>query len=237
MRSTPLAILSLFVVLALPVSAQEVWDRESQSWSQKDVEKLLNRSHWARRVPTKKVEVKNEDKSTVPGGSTTRFERNIQEDDFVIVWWWSARTTRRAFLRLYEFSGAKVSQEEVQQFAESPITEPTISMMGGGPMIAVAGKLSPEELKKGAWLESSRIKGRVFPVDVKVIEDANGTPERILFTFPESVNGQPLVAREDKNILFRWRLPKDPKQTVGTAEQFEASFDPRKMVARGAADF
>ncbi len=240
----PAKLFAVLFVCALCAFASEPWDdKEPKSWSQKDVEKILNKSPWAKRVATKKEYVKsqaqegdtNRDRARM---QTTRYDRgDLVEDDFVIAWWWSSKTVRRAFLRLYEFHGAQVTPEQVQEFAESPIPAPTISIMEGGQMVAIAGKLPEDQLKKSAWLESKRFEEPIFPVEVKVINDGNGTPERILFTFPEKVGDQPVVNAEDKRILFRWRLPKQAGQDPSDAQQFEASFEPNKMHSNKVADF
>ncbi len=231
-------LIAVVLACALCAFAGEPWDdKEPRSWSQKDVEKILNRSPWAKRVATKKEYVKSENKSNVVRSTTQNDRGDLVEDDFVIAWWWSSKTVRRAFLRLYEFHGAQVTPEQVQEFAESPIPAPTISIMEGGQMVAIAGKLPEDQLKKNAWLESKRFEEPIFPVEVKVITDGNGTPERIVFTFPEKVGDQPVVNAEDKRILFRWRLPKQAGQDPADAQQFEASFEPNKMQSNKAADF
>ncbi|MCI0536893.1 MAG: hypothetical protein L0Z50_16890, partial [Verrucomicrobiales bacterium] len=136
----PARLVAVVVVCALCAFAGEPWDdKEPKSWSQKDVEKILNKSPWAKRVPTKREYVKSENKSNVVRSTTQNDRGDLVEDDFVIAWWWSSKTVRRAFLRLYEFHGAQVTPEQVQEFAESPIPAPTISIMEGGQMVAIAG--------------------------------------------------------------------------------------------------
>lgn len=230
-------LVSALLVCALCAYAGEPWDdKEPKSWSGKDVERILNRSPWAKRVPTKLEYVKPADKRGER--STQTFDRGEpREDDFVIAWWWSSHTVRRAFLRLYELQGAKVDPGQAKEFAEADIATPTVSIMGGGTMVAVSGKLPPEELAKLVWLESKRHKERIYPVEVKVVNDPNGKPERILFAFPEKVGDAPVVSAEDKRILFRWKLPKIAGQEPERAEQFEASFEPHKMTVNKQADF
>jgi hypothetical protein len=169
-------------------------------------------------------------------GTVQHDRGELREDDFVIAWWWSSHTVRRAFLRLYELGGAKVDPEQAKEFAEADIAAPTVSIMGGGTMVAVAGKLPPDELVKLVWLETKRHKERIYPVEVKVVDDSNGKPERILFAFPEKVGDTSVVSAEDKRILFRWRLPKTVGQKPEAAEQFEASFEPNKMTVNKQAD-
>lgn len=218
------------------VWAEDLWNKESGAWSKKDAEQILGGSPWGRRIPTKVDYVKQEDSSAQPN-TVDKFDRGVQkEGDFARVWWWSARTPRRAFMRIYELSGGKAGKEQMEQFTESKAKAYLISISEGGPMVAVSGKLSPDELKKAAWLQSPRFEHKIECEAVEVVM-AGGRPDRIVFQFPHEVDGKPVMTSEDKRILFRWRLPKSTKETIHDAQQFEVAFEPKKMVARGEADY
>lgn len=219
--------------------ADDLWDAETKAWERKDADKILNNSPWGKRIPTKVQYAQEKDKAKVsgPGGNSSAFERgDLREDDFAMVWWWSARTPRRAFMRIYELSGGKVSKESAEQFTETKAEAYLVSVMGGGAMVAVSGKLSVEELKKAAWLHSPRLDRKIEPENVEVVM-AGGKPDRILFMFPKEVDGKPLITAEDKRLLFRFKLPKSPREKLVDAQQFETAFEPPKMVARGEADY
>lgn len=220
--------------------AQELWDKEAASWSRKDADRILASSPWGQKMATKTEYVKAKDKQEGrgPGNSSGgAFERgDLMEDDFAMVWWWSARTPRRAYLRIYELSGGKVSKEQAEQFCETKATAHLVSITGGGSMVAVSGRLEPAQLKRAAWLQSPRLDRKVEAEDVEVVM-AGGKPDRILFKFPMEVDGKPLITAEDKRILFRWKLPKSPKEKLEDAKQFEVAFEPKKMLARGEADY
>lgn len=227
---------ALFVSLA---AADEPWmSKASKDWSKEDTEKILNDSPWGRRIGTAVEYTTEKDKSTGGKKTVSDTDRGEQrETDFALVLWWSARTTRRAFLRMFELGGNSVSQEQAQKFAENPMPQFVVSVIGGGKMVEVSSKLEENELKKAAWLESPRIKKHIDPVDVIVVKDGNGRAERINFVFARETDGQPTVTAEDKKIIFKWRLPKTPSETVEKAKQFQVQFLPSKMTASGAADF
>lgn len=232
---------AMLLVCALCVFAGDPWDdKEPKSWSEKDVDKILYSSPWGKKVPTKVEEVKSEDKRNEVR-STQTFERGARrETDIVVAWWWSSKTVRRAFLRLYELKGGQVDPAQAREFAETDI-EPTVSLMGSdkgsATLLAMWGKLSPEDLKQNAWLDLGRFKEPIYPTDVRIVEDSKGNAERILFVFPETVGDQPVVTADDKRILFRWRLPKKKDQKPEDSERYEASFEPKKMQVQKAADF
>jgi hypothetical protein len=235
--------------VALAYAAGDPWDAETAAWKAEDVERILNNSPWAKRVPTRIDYVKEDDKSAGGQSSVNKYDRgDMKQGDIVNVVWWSARTPRRAFIRGAQLSGSQFTPEQVQQFAESPRDNYVVVMWGGGAMVGVSGKLPKEILLKGAWLESPRLKKKIQPEDVEVVNDAKGRPERLVFVFPKQVEGQALINPDEKRLLFRWKLPKALKQpankaepkvleeALSKAEQFEAAFEPRKMIARGEQD-
>ncbi len=236
MKTLRIVCVCLFVAASL-AWADDIWDKESKSWERKDADRILSNSPWGRKVATRMETVKDEkQRNSGEGENVNQFDREQRETDFANVWWWSAHTTRRAFLRIYELSGGKVSKESADEFAETKAEAYLVSVMGGGTMIAVSGRLEPEELKKTAWLHSLRLDKDVPAENVQVVM-AGGKPDRILYMFPKEVDGKPLITDDDKRILFRFKLPKSPKEKLSDAKQFEATFEPKKMVARGEADF
>ena len=217
--------------------AEDLWDKESKAWERKDADKILNSSPWGKKIPTNVSWVKDENKQVERSSRVNDNDRgDIKEGDYAMVWWWSARTPRRAFMRIYELSGGKVSKESADEFSETKAEAYLVSVMGGGQMVSVSGKLEPEELKKAAWLHSPRLDRKIEPAQVQVVM-AGGKPDRILFMFPKEVDGKPLITDEDKRVLFRFKLPKSAKEGIDDAKQFEAAFEPKKMIARGEADY
>ena len=228
------------LLAAAPTSAGGQGEpKEYRKWSQKDAEKYLNDSPWAKRVGTKiEYEKAGSDKQQDTGAYRTGMERGeMRESEHATVVWWSARTPRRAFLRLAELSGAQITDEQAEQFAEREMQHFAVTVWGGGNMVRLSAGLSEEDLKKAAWLDHPRLKRRIAPVDVEVVKDPQGKPDRIRFGFPREVDGQPTVLPTDKRLVFKWRLPKDPKETLENAKQFEVIFNPEKMKSGKTPDF
>lgn len=219
------------------VCADDLWNKETASWSKKDAENILNDSPWGRRVATKFEYVK-QDGSGAHKDTVGKFDRGDERGgDHAMVWWWSARTARRAFMRMFELSGGQVDKGRVEQFTEAKASAYLISIMEGGAMVAISGNLPKEELKKAAWLHSPRLDRKIECEAVEVVMTRSGRPDRIVFQFPQELDGKPLITAEDKRLLFRWRLPKSPKEKIDDAKQFEVVFEPKKMIARGEADY
>jgi len=236
MKTLRIACVCVFLAASL-AWADDIWDKESKAWERKDADRILSNSPWGHKVATKVEAVKDEkQRNSGEGENVNQFDREQRETDYASVWWWSARTPRRAFLRIFELSGGKVSKESSDEFAESKAEAYLVSIMGGGTMVAVSGKLEPEELKKTAWLHSPRLDKSVAAENVQVVM-AGGKPDRILYMFPKEVDGKPFITEEDKRILFRFKLPKSPKEKLSDAKQFETAFEPKKMMARGEADY
>jgi len=236
MKTLRIACACVFLCASL-AAADDIWDRESKSWERKDADRILSNSPWGRSIPTKIEMVKDENKSVERSSRVNDNDRgDPREGDFARVWWWSAHTTRRAFLRVYELSGGKVSKESADEFAESKAEAYLVSIMGGGAMVTISGRLEPEELKKAAWIHSPRLDKDVPAENVQVVM-AGGKPDRILFMFPKEVDGKPLITDEDKRVVFRFKLPKTPKESLNDAKTFETAFEPKKMTARGEADY
>lgn len=225
-----------FLLVAGLVWADDLWNKETGAWSKKDAELILNHSPWGQLIPTR-IDYVKPDESSAHKNTVDKFDRGTEKaGDHVRVWWWSARTPRRAFMRIFELSGGQVDRGRMEQFTETKATAYLISIMEGGAMVAVSGNLPQEELRKAGWLFSPRLDRKVECEAVEVVM-ARGRPDRIVFQFPREVDGKPIISGEDKRLLFRWKLPKSGKEKIEDAQQFEVAFEPKKMFARGEADY
>ncbi|MBI3405164.1 MAG: hypothetical protein HY046_06870 [Acidobacteria bacterium] len=235
-------LLVVVVVLTFPTSRAwtgEPWDEEDYSkWSKKDAEKILTSSPWAKRTPTKTEKVKDKDK-TVMGhdvGERNLAGGDVRDDDFATVVWWSAKTPRKAYVRLAELSGAQVSPEQAKQFIGQAMPHIFTIRVDSGPMVNLAAKLSAEELKSAAWLDSPRLNKKIAPEDAGVVM-AQGKPDRIRFHFPRELDGKPTIGADEARITFSWKLPVDPKGLIKDAKQYDVIFEMKKMTAKGEVDF
>jgi hypothetical protein len=245
-----LRVIAVLVCVASLALAADVWDKESKSWDRNDAEKVLFDSPWGKQKATAQEYRKDQSGGvgSRPGSVTTGSRQSDSSrltsetdrgealgTDIAKVVWWSARTPRRAYLRIAELAGQQISSEQSKIFAETPTQNLVIALWGGGKQVALAMKLKPEELMAAAWLETPRQK-KLMPVRAEVMKDGAGRPDRVVFEFPRETAGQPTVTPQDKKITFKWKLPKEDKETVDKAKQFDVSFQPSKMFSAGQAD-
>jgi 23S rRNA pseudoU1915 N3-methylase RlmH len=241
MKAKLICGLAVLVLLTSLAAADDPWvKRPPQDWNRSDVDKVMKDSPWGKEIATEQTYSKDSAENKSTGGKQLDpvTDRGAMQDTaFAMVLWWSAKTTRRAYIRMAELSGAQFAEEQKQKFAESPMSHHVVSVIGGGEMVNVSAKIEAAELKKAAWLESARLKKKILPEDVVVVMDEKGKAQQINFLFARELEGQALVTAEDKKLIFKFKLPKSAKETVEKARQFDVTFQPAKMVAGGAADF
>lgn len=218
--------------------AGDPWDDKKPSeWNEKEVMKILQGSPWGKRVATVEELVKDESKSTNTGrgqGSTGTFERgDLRPTAFATVMWWSARTPRRAYLRMAQLRGAQIDENQAREFTETEMPEHIIVIEDSGQMVATAAKLEEAELKQTAWLDLGKNQ-RVEPTEAGIISEG-GKPVRIRFNFPRSVGNQPLMDG-NRRVVFKWRLPTSPREKMEDAKLREVTFESKKMTIGSEAD-
>jgi len=238
--------------------AGEPWKSKAPAkWDKDDVAAILQDSPWGKVITTGYTAVREQDKTASGGerGSTSPFDAQggaaKQSSEFARVIWWSAHTPRRAMIRQIELGGFQVGPEQAQKFSEAAMEDHVITIEDNMARMRAAEKLTPEQLKEAAWLEIPSQKRKIACVDAGVVKDAKGQIERIRFHFPRQVDGQPLIKSDEKKIIFKWKLPtlagggasgkaktEQPPAEVklGEAKQFEASFEPKKMMVNGELD-
>jgi hypothetical protein len=233
-----IAAVVLFVTLA---SADDPWkDGNYQSWTDKDVKKVLESSPWGHEIVTATKDMPKENAGKVSNTSVKRYDEANPEQlpsEFVQVWWWSSKTARRAVLRKAMLVGLKVGAEQAKEFTETPLDDHVIVVCGDPKTLVAMARMEPAELKKVAYLESPRLKLKIEPIDAAAIVEGNAPPDKIRFHFPRKLNGQDTVTSEDTRVIFKWRLVRNPSAKIEDAKQFEVVFTPSKMISGGAADF
>jgi hypothetical protein len=238
------ALILLLVGVSL-LYAGEPWKSKSpDKWTQDDVNGILKDSPWGKVVPTRFETQKEKDKTAESGqGSrtTSPFDRGESAGskvpvEFARVTWWSARTPRRAMVRMVDLKGFRMDAEAAKKFSETPMEHHVITIEASPGMMDAASKLEPEVLNKAAWLEIPGQKRRVECVGAGVVKNSQGKLERIRFHFPRQVDGQPLITANEKKVIFKWKLPDNLKVKLEDAQIFEATFEPKKMVVGGELD-
>lgn len=224
------------------VYAGDPWDDKKPSeWNEKEVMKILQGSPWGKRVATVEELVTDQDKSasnargaTSGAGSTGTFDRgDLRPKALATVMWWSARTPRRAFVRLAQLRGAQINENQAREFTETEMPEHIIVIEESGQMVAVAAKLEEAQLKEAAWLDLGKDQ-RVAPSEAGIISEG-GKPVRIRFNFPRTVDNQPLMDGK-RRVVFKWRLPATPREKLENAKLREVVFESKKMTVGSEAD-
>ncbi len=228
--------MALFLSLAV---ADDPWKKESyQKWNKEDVQKVLQSSPWGREVVTNTKETPRDEKAKATKVGAGIYTQPVDEPtEWVQVLWWSAKTTRRAILQKAVLGGHKFQPEDARQFTETPMDDHVLVVWGEPKTLEALTGLEPAELKKAAYLDSPRLKTRIEPNDAAPIVEGNSPPEKIRFHFPRKLNGEDTVTAEDKRLIFKWRLLRNPKDKLGDAKMFEVVFNPNKMISGGAADY
>jgi len=237
-----LRVVIAILAAATLLYAGDPWDDKKPSeWNEKEVMKILQGSPWGKRVATAEELVKDQDKSatnargaTSGAGSTGTFDRgDLRPTQFATVMWWSARTPRRAYLRLAQLNGANIAEDQARAFTETEMPEHIIVIEESGQMVATAAKLEEADLKQAAWLDLGKNQ-RVEPTEAGIISEG-GKAVRIRFNFPRTVDNQPLMDGK-RRVVFKWRLQTNPREKLENAKLREVVFESKKMTVGSEVD-
>lgn len=210
----------LAVVMATVAFAGDVWkDKPFESWDQKDVQKVLDDSPWAKRVEFAPMPSAQDSGATVgqPGGSGSIADRSGRRGSdpnapspagralVYIARWYSSRTIREGMVRAAELQGT----------AEAEAKKPLDATPAGYEIMLLGGDLSsfsqaPEELQKLAYLEAKKTKQKLAPANVTALKDETGRRiVAVVFAFQKkSADGQPTIAPDEKNVDFIAQVPR-----------------------------
>lgn len=231
-------------LLVVPLSAMLLWagdpwkEKRYTEWGEKDVEKILQNSPWARVVRMPRASVSGElpgsgtanpsAEANRGGGDPSRAARGVpsgrsSRGPFYVVQWRSSLTVRQALVRQEQLRG-EPDPEEVERFLARPPEYYVILLFG--PNMKGFQKLSEETVLEATRLESRVSKLKSAPEKVEFVRQK----ERIVavqFLFRHQVGDQPLIGPEEKKVRFSCRL-KDIS--------IRADFDLRKMVREDGRD-
>jgi hypothetical protein len=239
MKARVLCGLAAVVLVVSLAAADDPWKNANyQNWDEKDVKKVLEASPWGHELVTRTSEQPTENKKKSANSSVNQYDRPEQlAAEWVQVVWWSSKTARRAVLRKAMLMGLKVNAEQAKEFTETPLDDHVIVVWGDPKTLAALARLESADLKKVAYLDSPRLKMKIEAIDASPVREGNTPPDKIRFHFPRKLNGEDTVTSNDGRLVFKWRLVRNPKEKVESAQMFEVVFNPNKMVCSGVADY
>ncbi len=229
----------LLVALAAPAGAlaQSFWEKKDfQSWSKSDVQRLLTDSPWAKIYTLTEVVIQTLQEDPAVSGRDTNPRINY------LAQFWSARPIRQALVRQEQMSDAAAKlppeqkaalQEREAKFiaAEFPKTV-IVEVQYSSSSPALDQDLTrfwqtqtPEQLKLSMYLIAGNHK--VPPIDVAI---AKGARHEFQLVFPRQVEGQPLIAPDEKHVALQLQ---HPQVGVVAAKIVYLEFDVRKMTVNG----
>jgi hypothetical protein len=215
--------LGLLLVFSLTTSAQ--WDKKPYTeWTEKDAQKLLNESPWARTQSfDSPMELYRGPSSGRPGQTTTPDLPPNAVHLFFRVRFFSAKPVRQAITRQIELQqkggvneqlAAQLKQLASGDFLEFIVVVVTADATAAGPNVQQASALlrrNNAELKNSTFLE---IKGgkRIFLQEFQpATPDGLGARIGARFIFPRLLDGKPFITRDSEEIHFYAQLSDDYK--------------------------
>ncbi len=248
---------SLFACVLLAWAGGDPWkDKPYQQWDQKDVNRILNDSPWAKVVRvdapwrgeapnTEGKETGSNSNSPKPsmrgaggggygagaGGGGDEEEGESNQGSAVaqapfMVRWNSSRTIREAILRDSLLKG-RIQQADIEKAMALPMEE--YMVLVAGPDMTPLEKADENSLKGQAFLSTKKAKQRILPDKVQVLRSDDGKNiTAVVFLFPKkAANGEVDVVPDEKGIDF--------VLTVGKL-RLKAGFDPPKMADQQGRD-
>jgi hypothetical protein len=237
------------IVAALLFAGGDPWkSKPYQQWDDKDVQRILQDSPWAKVVQVDVNWKPGQDDSidassglgAAPSGSSTTPPPSGKMGGYqapasnglppvisggggaqasFLLRWVSSRTVQRAAARKVELAGQLKSEEAEKQLAQ-PFDDYEIAV--AGPDMKPFQSADDDALKKSATLVEKKNKQKISPIKVQVTRAADGKKvQAVVFIFPrKSENGEPTIADDEKGVDFDCSV---------NGAKIRASFDISKM--------
>jgi hypothetical protein len=250
LRKSPFLLFTVcFAALGLSAvagRANDPWkDKDPQDWDEKDVQKILADSPWAKPFQFGMAPDSSIGSSTTVVGSSAHPETGTQDairrgnpaapgsgdttpgmgpvTKFTVSWH-SSRTIREALVREKELSGSLPDQARKDLAAKYDAYQISIS----GVNLRMFGKEGAESLKAHAYLMPKSSKEKIAPAKVVIQTNQGGTPVAILFDFPQkTAAGEPAIAPGEKSVEFVVKVGNVP---------LKVTFDISKMSTKQGPD-
>ncbi len=231
------------LVLAANAWAGDPWKEKSyKEWDEKDVQKILADSPWAKMISVEAPWVKGaEEQGLIPGATSqggggasgvnpamaaAPGQAPIPVARFVLRWA-SATTVRQAIARGALLRGA-IQEADVEKYLAQQFSEYAVVLLGPGDLSLFA-QTDEKMLKDKAHLSPKKTKQKIAPSRVEVGRGKDGkTITGVIFYFPKkTAEGEAVISPDEKEVEFTCRAP---------GAVFGTKFEPRKMVNKQGAD-
>lgn len=255
MRRVFIGVLGIALLAGAAVFASDAWkDKPFESWDEKDLQKILNDSPWAKKVQfgsnagaggespvfSATGDAAHGDQSISGGGGGAAGDgasprsRNgntgssgdpgLGREATFVARWMSARVMREAEARASELRGK--SPEEAKKGLDAAPETYQIVLIGTD--LRAFAKTDMDTLKGASYLELRKTHEKLTPSRVQIMKGANGIPSAIVFEFAKkSAAGEPTIGADEKSADF--------VTTAGT-NKLKFGFDLSKMADKKGAD-
>jgi hypothetical protein len=228
-----LSRVSIAVLLAAALAwASDPWEgKPYRQWTQKDVSKVLNDSPWVR-IATVGVSWRGGPSGEDSGGGSRHGMGRGQgggsgamaAEDVFEARWLSSVVIREGMARQQILSGV-MTQEQADRLVAEKL--PDYELVLYGQDMTPLERMSEAGIAKDSYLEAKESKQKLGADKVGFERGANGKVAAIVFFFPKTANGTPLVGPQEKEIDF----------SVDVEEvSLKFRFDPRKMSTKDGLD-
>lgn len=229
MRTVFKVSLAVLAVAALAWASNPWEGKPYQQWTKKDVQNVLYNSPWVKmtRVIVTWAQPSSNENEMGEGRGRGRRGGSMGEShkqDAVMARWVSAKVIREALVR-ERILGGQMTQADADKAVAQEI--PIYELVLFGQDMSPLSKMSNADVAKVAVLKMKKSKMQVNATEAKIERDANGKVTAVLFAFPKTVNGKPVIGPEETSFDFDLKAG---KLNVGFR------FDPRKMTTKDGLD-
>jgi hypothetical protein len=250
MSKKMLSLIAAGFLIAAATYASDAWkDKDFQNWDQKDIQKILTDSPWAKKVqaggagpggmrgggnpnmqpvggPTGGGMADSPGHSENSGGSGQQAQGRGQGQPMELtVSWNSSRTIREAIARRQELAGT--SPDVARKELSEPPNNYEVEVSGANLM--AFGRVREDDLKQNSYLMSRTTKQKVAPANVVIKRGQDGRPAAIIFLFAKVTDsGEPTIAKNEKAVEFFTQAGNTP---------IKVDFDLAKMMDKQGSDF
>jgi hypothetical protein len=252
MSKKMMSLVAAGLLVAAAAYASDAWkDKDFQNWDQKDVQKILSDSPWAKKFEFESGGGGGGGRGrgmNAPGGSMGDVggpgggggaadtpghsasgpsgPQGSGQQTNLTVTWFSARTIREAMARQKELAGTPPDDARKGLSEEPTVYEVEVS----GSNLMAFGRSREDDLKEHSYLMSKTTKEKLAPAKVIIQRGQDGgRPVAIIFEFAKTTDsGAPTIAKNEKGVEFFTQAGSSP---------VKVQFDLSKMADKQGADF